>query len=98
MSTTLAGKRAGACTKDHAELLGLKYMSVDMRYAYLPPLALTYGDEEETLVVRSPMGSGKTRALITCLKGLPPDASVLCVGYRRVLNSALAAAFPLADY
>ena len=62
---------------------------------YLPPIDLM---ASRTLVIRSPMGSGKTHAIREALASLPAEASVLCIGYRRVLNTALAAAFGLQDY
>jgi hypothetical protein len=72
------------------------WMHTQLASRFLP--ALKIPARGGTLVLKSGMGTGKTKVIGDFLRGLPDDATVLCIGYRRVLNTALAAAFGLMDY
>lgn len=74
---------------------GLVYQSV--QHQFLPDIDM-HSPEPETVILKSGMGSGKTSRIADYLQSLPETISVLCIGYRRVLNSALAAKFGLLDY
>lgn len=78
-----------------AAAAGIEYERLGTRF--LPPLAM-HSPGKQTVVLRSGMGSGKTCRIAEYLEKLPPELSILCIGYRRVLNSALAEKFGLVDY
>jgi hypothetical protein len=76
---------------------GIAYSTICSRY--IDPIRITPDDTGKgTLILKSGMGSGKTTQIRQYIESLPADASVLCIGYRRVLNSALASSFGLVDY
>lgn len=90
----LLAKRPSACAA-LAHRLGLSYK--EECTPYLSQIDM-HSSDKQTIVLRSGMGSGKTTRIQEYLAALPPEISVLCIGYRRVLNSALAEKFDLLDY
>lgn len=64
---------------------------------YLKPLHSTQGDNK-VLVIKSQMGTGKTHVIANLLDTIPESFSVISIGFRRTLNSSLAARFKLRDY
>jgi hypothetical protein len=91
---------ANHCVADDEYLRGpdIAYTRISSRY--LPPISIVADvcTGKGTLILKSGMGSGKTTQIRKYIASLPPGKSILCIGYRRVLNSALAANFGLVDY
>lgn len=87
-------------TRDFRSLCGemfsqATYTQVDARY--LPPLSgLRCGSG--LLLVKSSMGTGKTKVVADHISAMHHSCRVLSVGFRQTLNSSLAERFGLQDY
>ena len=66
---------------------------------YLLDLPTDHNSEQKgTYAVKSAMGTGKTARIADFLSTLPPNATIMSIGFRQTLNTSLAKRFNLVDY